>query len=346
LNIYIAHKNLQVQNKKALFILTRPFYKDEKWIDLSDIESNYKIVDNLDKADFILIPFSINYYYDNDKTDLIAVLNEKCIKANKKAYAFVSGDFGAFFKEYSNIIFFRMGGFASQLSNKNKGFPVALSDHFQRLYQLEDPKLKSKEELPIVGFCGHATLSNIKRGKELLKFFIENVKRFFKKSFSKNYEPYFASAFERAKLLKVLEKSDKIKTNFIYRKHYRAGAQTEAQRTETTLEYYDNIKESDYVVCVRGAGNFSVRFYETLMMGKIPIFVNTDCLLPFENTINWKEHLVWVEWKDRDKIAAIVSDFHNSLSDEEFMQRQINNRKLWKHVLSVDGMLEKIANDI
>jgi hypothetical protein len=64
--------------------------------------------------------------------------------------------------------------------------------------------------------------------------------------------------------------------------------------------------------------------------------------LPFEETINWKNHVVWVAWKDRKKIANIVSDFHHQLSEDDFVKMQLNNRLLWKETLSVKGMLEMI----
>lgn len=89
-------------------------------------------------------------------------------------------------------------------------------------------------------------------------------------------------------------------------------------------------------------GNFSVRLYETLMMGRIPVFVNTDCLLPFEDKINWKNHVVWVEWKDKNKIAEILSDFHKNISIQDFEKMQLKNRRLWKETLSVNNMLDMI----
>ena len=64
------------------------------------------------------------------------------------------------------------------------------------------------------------------------------------------------------------------------------GAKNSEDMKVTTLEYYENIKNSDYVLVFKRTGNFSIRLYETLMMGRIPIFINTDCLLPFNNHIN------------------------------------------------------------
>lgn len=347
MKIYIAHKDIPIQNKKSLFILTRPFLKGNEWLfNELEFEKNNLFVNNfqyqldIKKADIILLPFSINFYFKEGKKELLEEINTICKLQNCKAYAYVGGDFGIKFPEFSNIIYFRQGGFKSQLSDKNKGLIVGLSDHFQRLYQKESITPNLKKEVPIIGFCGHATLSSVKKGKEIAKCLIENGKRFVKNPFNKVYEPLFASAYERAKLLHYFEQSNQVKTNFIYRENYRGGASTEEQRTATTLEYYNNILDSDYVLCVRGAGNFSVRFYETLMMGKIPVFVNTDCLLPFEDQINWKKHVVWVEWKDRKNIAQRVADFHADLSVDEFVHLQISNRKLWKETLSVEGMLE------
>ena len=349
MKIYIAHKEIPIQNKKSLFILTRPFLKEDVWqlnmetfkkYNLSEEIIEYEL--DINQADIVLIPFSVNFYFKYNKQSFLNDINLICQSRNIKAYAYVGGDFGIEFPEYSNIIYYRQGGFKSQLSNKNKGFPVGLSDHFQRLFKLENPIPTQKKIFPLIGFCGHATVSYTKRFKEILKCLIENAKRFFKKPLGKVYEPLFASAYERALLLNSFEKSDKVKTNFIFRKHYRGGALTEEQRIATTLEYYNNILESDYVLCIRGAGNFSVRLYETLMLGKIPIFVNTDCLLPFEDKINWKNHVVWVEWEDRKNIVQRVADFHANLSTDEFVHLQINNRKLWKETLSTNNIFNLI----
>ncbi len=349
MNIYIPHTDLPVPNKKILFILTRPFFKETMWGDSNEDKSTISLdfgscrIEDSSKASVVLIPFPVNWYYGNNKMFLLNEVDSLCQKYNIKGYAYVSGDFGIAYPEFSNITYFRMGGFQSQLSQYNKGFPVALSDHFQIIYQMETIKPVAKRMLPVVGFCGHATLSTLKRVKELAKCLKENGKRFLQNPFRKDWEPLFASAYERAQLLRYFEDSTVIKTNFIYRNQYRAGAQTDLERKETTLAYYDNIASSDYVLCVRGGGNFSVRFYETLMMGKIPVFVNTDCLLPFQEQIDWKQHVIWVEWKDRMNIAQIVSDFHQQITNDDYLQMQLNNRELWKDRLSVKGMIEMIS---
>ncbi|TGD57166.1 exostosin domain-containing protein [Flavobacterium humi] len=347
MKIFIPHTTYPVADKRELCILARPFFADNAWGE-GTFGPEIKRVEVMADADFVLLPFSVNYYAKEGKIKELEALNNDCVQWQKKAYAYIGGDFGMAFPEFPQITYLRMSGFKSQLSGLNKGFPVGLSDHFQRIFQQESITPVGKKQLPAIGFCGHATFSTVKRLKEIAKCLKENGRRFFQDPFRRDWEPLFASAYERAKLLSFCEDPLHIKTNFIYRDNYRAGAQTEADRDRTTLEYYSNIAQSDYVLCVRGAGNFSVRFYETLMMGKIPIFVNTDCLLPFEETIDWKKHVVWIEWKDREKIAQIVSDFHTRISDEAFVELQLENRKLWKETLSAKGMLGMIQekNDL
>ncbi len=353
MKVFIHHNNVKVKDKRQLFILTRPFFSNNEWKNNVDEKEKYglkndafQLVENIEQARIVLLPFSINSYFLENKVQELENLNSLCQKYSIKVYGNIVDDFGIAFPDFSNIIYFRASGFKSQLSKHNKGFPVILSDHFQLRYKQETIIPRCKSDLPTIGFCGHATLSVSKRSKEILIFGRENLKRILRNPFRKDWEPLFASAYERAKIMKLLEHSSLVTTNFIYRNLYRAGAKTKEDLEKTTQEYFDAIYSSDYVLCIRGAGNFSVRLYETLMFGRIPIFVNTDCILPFEDTTDWKKHVIWVEWKDRKNIAAIVADFHHQLSNEDFIKMQMNNRALWKETLSVTGMLQIIANDI
>jgi hypothetical protein len=350
--IYIPTINFNEVNKISIFVLTRPFFATYGWVndvknkEIWNLPQSICYVTSVEEADFVLLAHPINWYYKNKKNKELSIINDECKKLNKRIYTFINNDFGIAFQEYSNIIYYRIGGFKSQLSNNNIGFPVALSDHFQRLYNLENPILRKKSLKPIIGFCGHATNSPLKRVKEILKCVLENNKRFFKNPLRKDWEPLFASAYERWKLLQLLQQSSVLECCFILRENYRGGAKTKEIKEKTTLEYYDNLLQTDYVLCLRGAGNFSVRFYEALMMGKIPIFVNTDCLLPLEDEIDWKKQVVWIEWKDRKNIANIVADFHQKISEEEFIQLQLSNRQIWKEKLTTSYYLNKISNAV
>ncbi|HNU59668.1 MAG TPA: exostosin family protein [Aquaticitalea sp.] len=344
MDIYIPPINFSNHNRQTLFIVTRPFYTQNGWVNDESVKKHWQVsnmfryTSNIEEANALFIPCPINTYSRQE----LKGFNALCALQNIPGYGYISGDFGKQYPEFSNLTYFRMGGFKSQLNSKNRGFPVFLSDGYERIYNKSNMDVRPKGRKPVIGFCGHANASVPKYLKEKLTFTKENFKRFIEKPLRKDYEPLFSSAYQRAALLKPIENSLAVTANFIYRKRYRAGVATASERQKTNREYFDNILNSDYIVCVRGGGNFSVRLYETLMMGRIPIFVNTDCMLPFEDTIDWKKHTVWVEWKDRKNIAKITDEFHNALSDHEFEQLQISNRKLWKETLSVSNVLKMI----
>ncbi|MDP2159176.1 MAG: exostosin family protein [Flavobacterium sp.] len=350
IKIFIPSIDFTGTNKLQLFVLTRPFYTTDGWRNDFKIKERWGIADMFhytdspDEAAFMLLPLPVNYYINSGQLKELIAYNLLCLENGIKGFGYVSGDFGKAYPEFSQFIYFRMGGFKKQLTDKNYGFPVSLSDHFQKIYGLKEPIPRDKSDIPSIGFCGHATGSTLKRGKELLKCLLENGKRFLQNPLRNDWEPLFASAYERWYLLQILAKATDLQCNLIFRKHYRGGAKNKEEQDRTTKEYYDNILHSDYVLCVRGAGNFSVRLYETLMVGKIPIFVNTDCLLPLADEVDWKQHVVWVEWKERHLIALKVSEFHKKISNEGFLETQRKNRKLWKEILTVDHYMKKIGN--
>lgn len=349
--VFITDFNKEKYRPKELFPLTRPFLNAQtgewgieppnlnKW-GCSELE--VEVTNNLGDSDFILVSEPLNHDRDKDQYRRLDELNAVCAEKNIYAYVFIAGDYGKVHPHFSNVIYYRMGGFKSQLNENNRAFFPVLGDYLKRFFDKDEISLRNKLEIPTVGFCGHATKSVSKLLYEKLKMGQINAGRALAGDFK--FEPLFASAFERLKILTDINGSPGVKKNFIYRGKYRAGASTEEERLKTAIEYYNNILESDYVVCLRGSGNFSVRFYETLMMGRIPVFINTDCLLPLEDEIDWKRHSVWVEWKERKNIAELILQFHASLTPEEFMEKQTENREIWKSYLNVRHYLEKILD--
>ena len=84
--------------------------------------------------------------------------------------------------------------------------------------------------------------------------------------------PIIPATLLRAKALKKLTRDSRVETRFVVRRSYKAGAYTADRSHQTVIDFYNNILNTDYTVCVRGYGNWSVRLYETLACGRIPIF--------------------------------------------------------------------------
>ena len=72
-------------------------------------------------------------------------------------------------------------------------------------------------------------------------------------------------------------------------------------------------------------------------MGRIPAFVDTDCILPYHDTIDWRRYAVWVDESDLGNAARILADFHARMSPQEFRERQLECRRLWEERLTADG---------
>jgi hypothetical protein len=131
-----------------------------------------------------------------------------------------------------------------------------------------------------------------------------------------------------------------VDTNIVLRDAFWAGMTASSQPDDVhrvRREYVQNIADSDYVLCARGAGNFSYRLYETLSCGRIPVFIDTDCVLPLESLIDWKQYCVWVDEWDLSRIGDRVAGFHASLTPAEFVERQRACRRLWETHLAPQG---------
>ncbi len=142
------------------------------------------------------------------------------------------------------------------------------------------------------------------------------------------------------RILRRLAKERRLKTNFIVRERYRGGiqgAETNNALAPAKLEFVKNIWESDYTLCVRGVGNFSARFYETLCLGRIPIFVNTNCVLPYDFKVRYVDYCVWIEENEIEQLPSKLLEFHARQTPGTFQERQLNCRRLWEDYLSVTG---------
>jgi hypothetical protein len=100
---------------------------------------------------------------------------------------------------------------------------------------------------------------------------------------------------------------------------------------------------TDYTLCLRGGGNFSKRFYETLAMSRIPVLVDTDCLLPFESVFSWESHIVRVPDADLEQLPQRVADDFSGSGSAGLADRQRRCRKLWEDWLSFGGFHRQLA---
>lgn len=266
---------------------------------------------------------------------LAASFAEEAAKASKKTCVFFWHDLTETVS-LQNCMVIRTSVNKSRQQANEQVMP-AWSEDFLQCYLGNHLVLRQKGVKPTVGFCGATDPLHPAASLQL-----RNTCKRLANAFGCGEHDLSRSL--RSQALNYLYESPEISANFILRDRFlgrtdgSSSSELEADRLKRVRrEYVDNMVESDYVLCMRGAGNFSYRLYETLSCGRIPIFVNTDCSLPFENWINYKDYFVWVEEGDLTRISDIVAAHYSHLTQKNFLELQHECRRLWETYLSPTG---------
>ena len=147
--------------------------------------------------------------------------------------------------------------------------------------------------------------------------------------------------------LNILDNSGQINTEFIRRESFCAGWLATGRDKNFGIrikkEYIHNISQGDYIFCARGGGNFSYRIYETMMCGRIPLLINTDCVLPYDFLINWEKFFPIINENEIAKLPQKLLEFHNGFKNPDaFEEQQKLIRKLWEDYISPTGFFKNI----
>lgn len=73
--------------------------------------------------------------------------------------------------------------------------------------------------------------------------------------------------------------------------------------------YYRMIERSRFVLCPRGGGPSSHRFFETLACGRIPVLISDHLRLPLEGVLPWEEFCVRVPEQEFGRAGEYIIDF-------------------------------------
>ncbi len=290
-------------------------------------------------ADVVALPFVWDYYLKQKQTGTAQALARLAQAAGKRIIVWNGGDLEALVP-IPNAIQFNHGPFRSlsRIPKKVFAFPQFKSDWLET-YCGGELRPRTWCLRPSVGFCGWASGNRAKLAiRKCLTAF--HLARYHLGCSNYVPPPLRSPLLLRQGILNLLRQEVRIRTNFMNRNQYRGGLRagsTDETFSPTRLEFVNNILENDYTVCVRGVGNFSARFYETLCLGRIPIFVNTDCILPYDFTVNWRDYCVWVEAADVHRLPEILLEFHQGLSPDSFLDLQKDCRRIWLDRLSSNG---------
>jgi hypothetical protein len=289
-------------NKLKINFLDNIYY-EENLVYSEILSISPQICKNINESDFIIVkPF---HFYENLTNSLkkIAKYIEEAIILDKKILLFYGDDDDHIPPNLpKNIILFTAAGFSS--CNKNiYGLPTFSKDYFNG-YFLEKKSLS-------ISFCG--MVNNPIRFKVVEKLINLNYTNFIIRSEWGGYEKeYYQENFGKYFFTVPPEKIKK-------------------------QQFIENIRNNLYGVCVRGAGNFSYRLGEVLMMGRIPIIIDTNCILPFREYIPYEKNCIIVNYKNLDNMIDVIQNYHNSHTKEELLNIQKENRNIWLKYFTPKG---------
>ena len=156
----------------------------------------------------------------------------------------------------------------------------------------------------------------------------------------------------RQKAMRLLEQDNRIDTQFHCFQNFwgdlgdAASTCNTDDRINARAGYVESLFNSDYVLCIRGAGNFSMRLYETLCAGRIPLLLDTDSVFPFDDEVNWSDFALIIEEGHFKHIARLLVQFHGRLTDSAFIDRQLQCRRLWDDKISPHGFFKSIKTNL
>jgi len=209
-----------------------------------------------------------------------------------------------------DALIYRTSITASAAKPNEQAWPAWTCDVL-RTYGTGRVEPRAKSSRPTVGYCGYVDYRSV----------IERVQRTLRGQLA----PWSRL---RGEAVRALAASSEIDSRFILRRRFGGNAGT-AEREE----YARNMLACDYAVVARGRGNFSFRLYEAMSAGAIPVYIDTDGRLPFDDAIPYGELFVWVPASDVSRIADHVDRFHAAHDAETLYAHRRRIREVYDRYL-------------
>jgi len=277
----------------------------------------FQLVDSVDECDIVVLPYEWRKEY-RAAFDLAQVAENR----NKPFVIFFNSDSTENIP-IDNAIIFRTSLTKSNQKKNEYALPGWSGDLAKKLPEGKI-NFKEKNGIPVIGYTGYIDYRNI---WEYFKYCIRYMRRL-----------NLTGPTIRGNCVRNLSQSPHVRTSF----HLRYACQTGSSTLKEKEEFIQSILDSDYSLVCRGGGNFSYRLYEVLSLGRIPLFIDTDCVLPYDHIIDWKRFCLWVDYNNLNKLDRIVADFHNRVSSDEFKFMQKEARNIYEQWICPTGFYKNM----
>lgn len=300
----------------------------------------YSITDDPNAADMVFMPYSHSLVLAV-APDLLEVCLAEARRQGKRLLIDGLGDV----EHPINIpeaIVLRYGGYRF-IRRENVIQIPPYADDLLELYRDGVQDVRTKGEKAVIGFAGWAALTPLQE----IKTFFKEIPIRLRALFDNRYSACRKGVFFRREAIKLLKASSKVISNFIIRPTFSANAQTmSGAPDQLRREFVENLLSSDYGLCVRGDANASVRLFETLALGRIPVILDTECVFPFFDRVEYKNFSLIVDFRELNRLPELIVAFHENLSPERFEKMQCNAREAYITYFRVDKVMQFIVREI
>jgi hypothetical protein len=315
--------------------------KDSKLLFLKErIETytyRFEIVGTPEEADIVMLPQSFKIIGEKES----AYIREHEAKARALGKPFVLAIFGDLNHDVSwpTGIVLRTSQYRFLLRPNEVMVPA-----FARDLAREGITIRQKGEKARVSFCGFAALSTLSL---VSRYHLKNLYWNLRSLTDARYRAFKQGIYWRRRSMRVLARSSAVETDFTVHDFFSSHADT-AKLSEEQLdkEFRASIIGADFVLTPKGDGNYSNRFYEVLSAGRIPILIDTECILPKEGELDYSRVILRVPMEDLSRLPAIVASAYARMSDEEFIERQERARALFTDHLRYDSFFNQWFVDL
>jgi hypothetical protein len=300
----------------------------------------YQIVEDPKTADMVFLPYSYSVT-TKFAPELLPMCQKEATANNLPLLIDGSGDTD-WQIDMPNTFVLRHGGY--RFSKKPNDIQIPFfADDLLEAFCSNQLELRTRSEIPSVSFAGWASLSLKQEIRATLKELPDRVRGVF----DSRYVAKKKGIFFRRSAVKALKNSELVKTNFLIRTSYSGHTDT-AQKSPTELrrEFIDNMLGSDYCLDVRGDANNSIRLFEILSLGRVPVIVDTERNLPFIDKIDYSAFSLIVDLRDMRRLPEIIANFNASISDEQFKEMQKKARETFLNYFRVDAMTKPLMDEI
>ncbi len=320
---------LNLQGKKAkLFLANKPYESNLEPFCLRQLSDksgkkksiNLRFTSQLANSDAVLVPYDLSYWYKN----IVYITYLKSLAKKKKLIILNTGDFISKIRKIENTIYLRPFLNPGEHSPNTIIIPYEIDPMFAA--RSFNPKFN-------ISFMGYFP-----------RIFSRRLFYSLKNSF---WYPVKGNGSIVRKLMARKIKKTNLPLTLVERSSFSGWKRDKSTNTlNRRSEFFNSVRDSRYVICPRGDGNQSLRFYETLSAGRVPILIDTKIKLPLEDRLDYSKITITLKLYDSNDVwRKEILDFESLFKGTKFKKLSQEISEFYDQNLSMYNFYKNLFID-